>query len=151
MRKIRLQPFVSAGETIVRKDGTMEVVSMQLFPRSGGGAILRIGDSTFWFNDDGSYDGPEHSFPNRRLTEIEALEMSELLEGCKESRGLAPESPYFEPGTEGWRNEIAGWPPEARRDQEQGEQKQALADMVAGKTPEQPEIYAKPFRKGPKN
>jgi hypothetical protein len=151
MRKIRLQPFVSAGETILRKDGSMEVVPMQLFPRRGGGAILRIGDSTFWFNDDGSYDGPEHSFPNRRLTEIEAMEISKLLEGCKESRGLAPERPYFEPGTEGWRNELEGWPPEARREQEKAERSQALIDAMTGKKPEEPQVFVKKLDDGPKN
>ena len=103
-KTIRLQPFVSAGEVIARNDGTFEIVPMQIF-RSGDNVILRIGHSTFWFDKDGRYDGPEM---NSVLPE-QLEEVSLMLKQCMTNKGKSPENSYFKEGTEGHHNEIKTW------------------------------------------
>lgn len=112
---IRLKPFVSAGEPIVRADGTVEVVPMQLFRAPSGLVVLRIGDSTYWFAD-GDYDGSEH-----RMTAVGQrgrAEMHAALSAAESNQGHAPAYPYFQPGSDGYSSEIAGWPESERPDDE---------------------------------
>jgi hypothetical protein len=129
----------------------MEVVPMQLFALSGGGYCLRIGNSSYWFDRDGSYDGPEHNFPGKSLTPEEAMEVEALLDGCQQTRHEAPETPYFDRGTKGWEAEIAGWPAEGRKQEIAIAQAEAMARLSDGRQPEKPRLYAKPFKKEPKN
>lgn len=108
MKKIRLQPFVSRGEPIVRADGKVEMVPVQLWRSKRGGAILRIGHTTFQFNKDGSYDGTEHAFHGDRTAE-EKASFEALLEQSQTNRGFAPELPYYSPGSLGFKDESRGW------------------------------------------
>lgn len=110
-KPIHLKPFVSAGE-VFRLPGSSElhIVPMQLF-RGKTGTILRIGEMTYWFDETGTYTGPEMSTRGLLIDETKLKEITQLLADCEEeNRGKPPALPYFAPGTPGHSHEIAGWP-----------------------------------------
>lgn len=104
---IKLQPFVSRGEPVMRNNGDVEMVPVQLFVGSAGGYIFRIGQTTLWFNQEGVYDGTEHKMPDHDTLEESGLE--EMLLLSAKNRGFAPAQPYFQPGDPGYEAETAGW------------------------------------------
>lgn len=112
--QLRIKPFVSAGEVFLHGDGkTFEILPLSVFP-SGDSTIIRIGRSTYWFQQDGTYDGPE--FCAVGMEERESLALSAALGTCKDNRGRAPDTAYFSEGSPGYRRETALWPtkPELR-------------------------------------
>lgn len=109
-RVARLQTFVSAGECIkLPGSDVVHMVPMQLFRTKGGGTILRIGDTTFWFDENGVYDGPEFVFP-KGVTDEQAEAIAEMLDAAVKNRNRAPEKAYFDHGCDGRDAEVEGWP-----------------------------------------
>lgn len=104
----KIEPFVSRGEPVLRSDGTLEMVPVQLIDAGDGRSIFRVGDTTFWFTKEGTYDGTEHAF-RRRLSDDEIKRVEEMLRQAPKNRGLPPDIPYFEPGAKGFANEVQGW------------------------------------------
>lgn len=104
---VGLQPFLSRGEVVkLRPEDKAVLVPVQLFRGSQhGSAILRVGETTFWFVD-GEYDGTEAHLKG----EAEAPEVTALLEQSAKNRGLAPARAYFQSGTPGYEAETAAWP-----------------------------------------
>ena len=109
----QLKAFVSRGEPVLREDGTMDMVPVQLIDKGDGRSILRVGNTTFWFDEHGNYDGTEHAFP-RRPPDAEMARITDMLEQSPGNRGFAPETPYFQPGSKGYRDEVRGWEEAAR-------------------------------------
>jgi hypothetical protein len=109
-RPIHLKPFVSSGEVfLVPGEATPIIVPMQLFQTSGGAVVLRIGDTTYWFDANGKYDGPEMNV--RAVPTPEKIaEIAQLLDDCVPNKGQAPATSYFGPGCPGYDAEVAGWP-----------------------------------------
>lgn len=111
---VRIRPFVSAGEIFVHGDGkTWETLPLSVFP-SGDNTIVRIGRTTYWFREDGAYDGPEAM--TKGMEEAEASSLGEALGRCKHNRGRAPGYAYFAEGSRGHDAETSLWPkkPEAQ-------------------------------------
>jgi hypothetical protein len=105
-KSLVLRPFVTAGEPIVRNDGTAEVVPMQLFRLRDGGVCLRIGNSTYFFTAEGRFDGSEHKADE--MSDQEVRKLVDLLEKSKANIGKAPGEPYYPPGTDGGKSEAEG-------------------------------------------
>lgn len=106
MKPIVLKPFVSAGELFVDTKGNPSLVPLSLFQTESGSIILRVGENTYWFDEDGVYDGPEARFPSPP----DAKHVAALLEESTRNRGRAPAEAYFEPGCPGHDAETALWP-----------------------------------------
>ncbi|HEY5657329.1 MAG TPA: hypothetical protein VIY27_06030 [Myxococcota bacterium] len=104
----QLQPFVSAGVPLLREDGSVEMPPMQLFVTASGSTILRIGNNTLWFDENGVFDGTEHRLTKRSSQ----AKLEQAMAVADELRGMAPPEPYFQPGSDGWESEVAGWPEE---------------------------------------
>lgn len=102
-RRFTLQPFVSREETVVRKDGTIEQVPIQLWQASGGHVVLRIGRTTLHFDELGRYDGTEHDCKGFTPEQAEAIVAS--MARTRENLGKPPDETYYPPGTPGWRAE----------------------------------------------
>lgn len=108
-RIARLQTFVSSGECFkLPGSDVVHVVPVQLF-RTKSGTILRIGDTTFWFDENGVYDGPEFIFPEG-ITDEQALALAEKLDAAVKNRNRAPEKAYFNVDSDGHDAEVAEWP-----------------------------------------
>ena len=105
--KLEIRPLVSAKEPIVRNDGRVEVVPLQVFRLNGGGTGIRVGHSIFFFGEDGRYDGSEHKAD--KLADGELEKMSTLLEASVAGVSSPPDEPYFKPGSSGHRAEVKGW------------------------------------------
>lgn len=71
----------------------------------GGNTIIRIGNTTLWFEKDGHYDGPEYYQPDGKIGDA----FNEAFEASDQTRGMAPDEPFFQPGTTGWKREVSGW------------------------------------------
>jgi hypothetical protein len=107
---IRIKPFVSSGDVFVRGDGRdFEIVPISFFPDKDGWSIFRVGRTTYWFNADGEYDGPEFACLGDRAM---VTDIGEALGLCKHNRGKAPTYSYFAPDTRGYAAETALWPKE---------------------------------------
>jgi len=110
----RLQTFVSAGE-VFKLPGSNElhILPMQLMRMRSGMTVLRIGDMTYWFDENGEYDGPEMVFPDG-ISDEKAEEVRVALERCRNRRDTRPASAYFHEGCDGYDAEVGAWPAVAR-------------------------------------
>jgi len=109
---VRLKPFVSSGEVVMRDDGSVDVCPIQVIKLSGGvGTVIRIGRSTLWFQHDGTFDGVE-----MKLTEGSSKEFTDMLaqrlDECRHNRGKKPGEAYFDAGSKAGKAEAEGWPKE---------------------------------------
>lgn len=102
---MKILPHVQKFLTILLPSGHYENVPFQVFMANGGDTVIRIGNTTLWFDKDGHYDGPEYLNPGGK--DMDAFE--ELFETSDQTRGMAPDEPFFQPGTTGWRREVADW------------------------------------------
>jgi hypothetical protein len=100
--------MVSSGEPVLREDGTVEVVPLQVFRLHNGATVIRLGRTTIWFNEQGKLDGTEHLTVGLSAEQKQAL--VDALEASRGNRGRAPTEPYFQPGEKGHAAEVAGWP-----------------------------------------
>ena len=106
---MKVLPFVSAGEVYLRQDGEVELVPLQFF-RSGKHTIFRIGNTTYWFDENGKFDGPEvHA---SALTQEQNQKLQAALLESADKVGKRPEEAYFGEGSPGHAAEVAGWPKE---------------------------------------
>ena len=102
---MKILPMMHRGVALVHDDGvTIEMAPMQIWRQKNGTTVLRLGRNTFYFNDDGTYDGSEHAM-NAGSPQLE-----EALKISAENRGLAPDTPYFPPGSPGHAEETRAWP-----------------------------------------
>jgi len=104
-----LMGIVSQGEVFMGPDGKLQVLPFEVIPFDDGWLVIRIGRTTYWFNDKGEYDGVETKPPDGMMSdEVYERELLTLLKRCRENRGKLPEEPYFEgPGERGkviWRD-----------------------------------------------
>lgn len=109
---MKILPMVSAGEAFMREDGTVEMVPMQVFRLKDGRFVFRLGRTTFWFDEDGTYDGVEFAAGGLGISagSETAWIIETALNDGKKNRGKPPGCPYFEEGSPGWKAEVAGWP-----------------------------------------
>lgn len=105
--KLEIRPLVSAKEPIVRNDGRVEVVPLQVFRLYNGGVGIRVGHSIFFFDDDGRYNGSEHKAD--KLVDGELEKMHAFLEASVTGVSKPPDEPYFKPGSSGHHAEVKGW------------------------------------------
>jgi hypothetical protein len=110
----RLRCFVSAGEMFVHEDGTFEIAPLSLWRRKGGGFIFRVGRSTYWFDQNGEYDGPEFKLDRDVMTPERQAGFMDALKSCPDNRNHAPADAYFHVEADGWKDETALWPAEDR-------------------------------------
>lgn len=101
--------MMSKGVVVVHEDGTFELAPMQVWRNNKGSTVIRLGRNTFFFNEDGTYDGSEHKAGPFPAESPEAKAITEALEVAGKSKGLAPEDPYYQPGTPGWQRETQAW------------------------------------------
>lgn len=110
MKTIALKTFVSRNEVLkLPGSDTVHMVPVQLIRFEDGTSALRIGDTAYWFNASGEYDGPEMNF-DHGLSEEAAKGVCAKLELCRGTRDTRPETSYFEEGSPGYAAEVAGWP-----------------------------------------
>lgn len=106
---MKLLPMMSRGVPFVHEgpEGCfLTMVPMQVWRSRRGATILRIGSNTFYFDPDGKFDGTEHKIGGPP----EAIErLHKALDESGKNRGLAPDEPYFEPGSDGWEDEVRAW------------------------------------------
>jgi hypothetical protein len=88
---------------------TFEVLPLSVFRLRAGGTVIRIGRTTYWFNENGRYDGPEFQ-ADGAMPEAEQKLLAEALAAGKHNRDRAPETAYFAEGTPGHASETAIWP-----------------------------------------
>lgn len=87
-----LLKFQSLGEIFLLPDGTAMLMPVEVIPLEDGQIVLRIGQTTYWFEKDGSYGGAEiKSVCSDPLYEESVVK---LLEKALRNRGREPE-PYF--------------------------------------------------------
>lgn len=112
---MKILPMVTSGEVFMHTDGSVEMTPMQVIA-SEDGMMIRIGLNIFFFDKDGKYSGsemhlPKHS-PYASPDGIEAI--NDMLSQAAKNIGKAPETAYFQPGTDGWIDETDGWPESSR-------------------------------------
>ena len=49
----------SLGEVFMMPDNTVELLPIELIPLEDGRVVFRVGNTTYWFAADGSYEGAE--------------------------------------------------------------------------------------------
>ena len=104
-KHVKLKPFVSAGEVFLAPDGKVYKVALSLFPlKDNRGVALRVGNTVYFFNEDGSYDGPEMKADRGNIEQL-----TSLLAECAENKSGLPSDTYFEPGCAGYEAETAIW------------------------------------------
>jgi len=110
--KVTLKQFVSAGEVFLHGDGkTFEILPVSLF-RNGDKTILRVGRSTYWFDEDGTFDGVRFSLADGTDPK-DAMALANAIGTCPDNRGRAPETSFFSEEMDEHKDEIALWPEDA--------------------------------------
>jgi hypothetical protein len=107
---MKILPTISSGIVLMHEDGTFEMAPFQVFRSSDSKTIIRIGNNTLWFNEDGTFSGSECRIPGGGLPIEEAATLQAAFEIQGSNKGRAPAEPYFEEETVGWKKELAGWP-----------------------------------------
>lgn len=102
---MKILPHIQKSLTILLPSGHYIDVPFQIFMADGGDTIIRLGNTTLWFDKDGHYDGAEYLLTDEK--NADAFEAAH--EASDRTRGMAPDEPYFQPGTSGWKREVAGW------------------------------------------
>lgn len=95
---MRLRPVTSRGEVFVLPDGAVTLLPFEVLPWTNqpGGVIIRIGETTYWFDPDGRYDGPEMRLPPGSRNEHAEAKVNALLTEGRKNRGKPPERSYFD-------------------------------------------------------
>ncbi len=99
---MRLKPLSSKGEIFKLPSGELVLLPFEILPwkSNPGGIIIRMGDSTYWFLGDGTYDGPELHF-GKRPNEHEEGRIQKLLDQGRSNIGTPPDKPYFSSADDG--------------------------------------------------
>ena len=107
---MKIMPMMSRGVPFVieteEEQGFVTMLPMQVWRATTGQTLLRIGNNLFVFDEDGSFDGTEHKCHGPPEAE---KAMNEILDKSGENKGLAPDEPYFSPGSPGWEREVLAW------------------------------------------
>jgi len=107
---MKIMPAVSSGIVLMHEDGTFEMAPFQVFRAANGQTVIRIGNNTLWFGENGQFDGSECKIPGGALPIEEAAKLQAAFDVQGENKNKAPAEPYFEEGSKGWEREVAGWP-----------------------------------------
>lgn len=112
MKTARLQTFVCAGEAFkLPGSNEVHVLPVQLF-RVSDGFCFRIGDTAYFFREDGKFDGVEMKVnTSGQITEATTHKIAKLLEETEKNRGKAPTESYYQRGSKGYAEETKDWPP----------------------------------------
>jgi hypothetical protein len=103
---VQILPFVAPEEVLLAPDGSLHKVTLSVFADSHGGCTIRVGETIYNFNADGSYDGVE-----MRLRDASKLQQAQkLVEESVQHRTDTPKDSYFESGSRGYARETAVWP-----------------------------------------
>ena len=106
---MKILPCMSKGIVLMHEDGTFELAPFQVFLSAGGQTVIRIGRTALYFDKDGRFDGEEcHGRSAPELAQSNEL-LVDALEASKRNQGLAPEEPYFQPGSPAFERETAAW------------------------------------------
>lgn len=95
---MRLKPVTSKGEVFVLPSGEVALLPFEVIPwtNNPGGVIIRVGETTYWFDPDGNYDGPEMRLPLESRNEHTEAKVNALLDQGKDNRGKPPDNSYFD-------------------------------------------------------
>lgn len=109
---MKILPAMSKGVVFVHEDGkTFEMAPLQVFIGGSGQTVIRIGRNVLFFDKNGQFDGTESKMvaltPDSEKEEARAIRAAFEAQG--EHKGLAPEEPYFQPGTKGHTAETRAW------------------------------------------
>jgi hypothetical protein len=108
---MKILPHMSKAVVLLHEDGkTFEMAPFQVFQAWEGQTIIRIGRNTFFFDKDGKFDGTECAVAGLEFDSPEARMIQQAFDLQGEYKGLAPETPYFEPGSPGYAHETRAWP-----------------------------------------
>lgn len=104
---MKILPHMSRVIVLAHEDGkTFEMAPFQVFIGASGMTCIRIGRNVLFFDENGIFDGTESNFCAG--TDPESIQQAFELQGqCK---GLAPETPYFPPGSPAFAAETRAWP-----------------------------------------
>ena len=102
---MKINPTMSKGIVLMHQDGSYEMAPFQVF-RGNNATIIRIGNNTLFFEENGKFDGSECG----GVPKEKAEEFMRAFEIQDENKDKAPDKPYFEPGSNGWEKETADWP-----------------------------------------
>ena len=107
---MKILPSMSKGVVFVHEDGkTFEMAPLQVFISAGGQTAIRIGRNVLFFEKDGRFDGTESSVDGLAHDSPEGELLLEAFEVQGKNKGLAPDDPYFQPGTPGHAAETRAW------------------------------------------
>lgn len=108
---MKILPTMSKGVVLLHEDGrTFEMAPFQVFLSGGGQTCIRIGRNAFFFERDGSFDGSECKVSGINQDSPEAYTIQNAFNEQGRNKGMAPEAPYFAPGSKGHTAETQGWP-----------------------------------------
>lgn len=107
---MKILPMVNSGIVLMHEDGTFEMAPLQVFRASNGKTVIRIGNNTLWFSENGTFDGSECKMPGQGLPIEKAAALQAAFEVQGSNAGQAPAEAYFEEGSAGFQREAAGWP-----------------------------------------
>ena len=94
----------------MHEDGkTFEMAPLQVFISAGGQTAIRIGRNILFFEKDGRFDGTESKVDGLSPGSPEGEMILEAFEVQGKNKGLAPDNPYFQPGTPGYAAETRAW------------------------------------------
>ena len=114
---MKILPHMSKAVVFVHEDGkTFEMTPLQVFISAGGQTAIRIGRNVLFFDKDGTFDGTESSVAGFSHDSPEAALIREAFELQGRYKGMAPEEPYFQPGSPGHAAETRAWVSAKRED-----------------------------------
>lgn len=105
---MKIMPAISSGVVLMHEDGTFEMAPFQVFRSDKGQTIIRLGNNTLWFDENGKFDGNECKVPEAGTTDMGALQ--EAFKAQEGNKNRAPVPAYFQEDTSGWKREVADWP-----------------------------------------
>lgn len=107
---MKILPMMSRGVVFVHEDGkTFEMAPFQIFIGGSGQTVLRIGSNAFFFDKNGKFDGTESHVAGHAPDSPAASLFKQAFDLQGQNQGLAPDKPYFTPGTPGHEAETRGW------------------------------------------
>ncbi len=107
---MKINPMMNAGIVLMHNDGTFELAPLQVFESASGSTVIRIGNNALFFTPDGEFDGFECHVPkDMSLSDSYGQRLTEAFIVQGANKGKAPAEPYFEPGSNGWKKEVAAW------------------------------------------